>query len=269
MANESTAMSRDYKNDPVFLLLLSKFLLPNCLENLKPKIVWDNALKIDLSVALKQLIDASLLRPVDLVSVLPSAFGSMEIRKMAKERGLPFSGTKEILAKRLVKADAEGMAKLVDITKYFVCSEDGRLAAWNFENAERERKRRAEQECVELLQKREFREACSKVAAYENAKVFKRGIGIDWATHSFRNEICVLDYLFSNVPKCFVGVSEEKLTQLRIAAGADLLWGSSIPWLYRPSLDEIGLNSEAATMLLLLNAQRECQNRAIKAVGLK
>jgi hypothetical protein len=128
MANESITASVNRENNPALLLLLSKFTLPRCLDNLQPRDVWQNALKSDLAVVLKQLFDEGYLQSADLVSILPSAFGSMELKKMAKERGVPFSGTKDVLAKRLVKADAEGMAKFVDVAKYFVCSEKGRLA---------------------------------------------------------------------------------------------------------------------------------------------
>ena len=259
----------DFENNPAFLLLLSKFTLPSCLENLQPRAVWQNALKGDPAVVLKQLFDEGYLQSTDLISVLPSAFGSTELKKIAKERGVPFSGTKDVLAKRLVKADAEGMAKLVDVTKYFVCSEKGRLAAVNFENAEREKKRRAEQESVELLQKGQFQEACLKIAAYENSKVSKRGVGIDWANHSFNNEISILKFLFSCVPKRLAGTPEEKLTQLRVAAGADLLWGGSISWLYKPDLDEIGLDSDAAAMFLLAGARHKQQIQTMKAAAIK
>jgi hypothetical protein len=259
----------DFENNPAFLLLLSKFVSPRCLENLQPRAMWQDALKNDPAVVLNQLFDEGYLQSADLISILPSTFGSTELKKMAKERGVPFSGTKDVLAKRLVKADAEGMAKLVDVTKYFVCSEKGWLAAVNFENAERDKKRRAEQESVELLQKGQFQDACLKIAAYENSKISKRGVGIDWASHSFNNEISILKFLFSSVPKRFAGTSEEKLAQLRVAAGADLLWGVPISWLYKPDLDEIGLDSDAAAMSLLAGARHKQQIQTMKAAGIK
>jgi len=47
----------DFENNPASLLLLSKFISPRCLENLQPRAMWQNALKDDPAVVLKQLFD--------------------------------------------------------------------------------------------------------------------------------------------------------------------------------------------------------------------
>jgi len=186
-------------NDAALLFLLSKFTFANCLENLGEARVWRQALKTDLSLALNQLLAAGFLRSADLVSILPSAFGSSKLKVLAKERGLPVSGTKDVLAKRLVQADADGMAKLVGNANYFTCSEKGLDSVLKFEAGEKERRRLVEQDCLKALQNSQFREASMKVAAYEASKVFKRGFGLDWENYNPSDDVSILSFLFSTL----------------------------------------------------------------------
>lgn len=271
-AHSSTEIKQsDCVNNPAFVLLLSKFTFANYLGNLGNAVALQKALKIDLSLALKQLLAEGFLQPAELVSIVQSAFGSSELKALAKQRGLPASGTKDVLAKRLVQEDADGMANLVKDRQYFVCSEKGRDAVQKFEAQENERKRKAEKECLEALQAGQLKEACLKVAVHESSKVYKRGVGIDWENYNPASDLSVLRYLFSGAPSHLKKLPDEKLLQLRVAAGMILLWGANDPrpWLSGTSCDEVGLDSDVATMMLLSNAQHHERIASMKAAGIK
>lgn len=188
--------------------------------------LWNPVLGVAVVDMIRELADRGLLRPALLQEALEAAHSSVELKALAKERGLSRTGTKAVLSARLVEDDPEGMAATVATTAYWTCSEAGRAIAERHQDAEREERERAEAASLEQLAGGKLREAALTVADYESRRLFARGVGIDWERYEPARDVQLLRTVFEHVPGILRGMDPEALQPLRIAAGMMLLWGA-------------------------------------------
>jgi hypothetical protein len=221
------------------LLLLSNFTFPRERNELRGLEIWENALNSEPNSVVNRFVAAGFLREgnVDVVRLLQSK-SSSDLKTLAKERNVGHSGTKEVLAKRLAKADPEGMKRLFHGKVYVTCTPKGQLVANKFLDSEKQIKSEAERESALALKQGRFKEACLLVAAFEASRVFPRGVGIDWKRYDYSYDLSVLDLIFKQQLKRLVSLDQNTLLNLRLA-GMMQLWGTNRPprWLLSDSED--------------------------------
>jgi len=151
-----------------------------------------------------------------------------ELKSLAKARGISHSGTKDVLAQRLFKADPNGMSELFRGKTYFVCTPKGRLIIEKFVEYDNELTLTAKTATESALRQGRYEDACTIVAYFEALRVFPRGLGIDWGRYDAARDIEILKEIAAYSPRRHSSISESALTSLRISAGMMNLWAKTI-----------------------------------------
>lgn len=128
-----------------------------------------------------------------------------------------------------------------------------------------------EQQVMDYLAKRMFKEASLTVANYEAGQVFQRGIGVDWKHFNPNRDIEILQYIYRYKPEILNKLEDTKLASLRPAAGMMLLWGESKATRWIPKDFETGLSmyNDVAARMLLFNAQSIATLKQFRESGVK
>jgi hypothetical protein len=108
---QTSLLGINWRKSNAHLLLLSKFLHPNSIEEFAKADYWNNALGENATQAIKHFIDEGILLKADLEGLLDYKFKITELKNMLKERGLKVSGRKDELITRLIQVDPENMKK--------------------------------------------------------------------------------------------------------------------------------------------------------------
>lgn len=229
------------------MLLLSRFIYPQNQDDVANPDIWRSVLGEHPAQAIKGFVDDDLIKYADLKNTLEYKHKVTELKDMLKKRGLPVSGRKDEMAQRLVTADPNGMKKSIEDLTVVECTQSGRQLAEQYLLGEKEKRSRVEQQIIEYIKKRMFREACLAVAAYEAEQVFSRGLGVDWKHYNPSRDIEVLTIIFNSKPKILSKLGDDKLENLRQGASLMELWGKGTAqeWLL-PDL-ETGLSFDANT----------------------
>lgn len=252
-------MGFNWKKSKAHLLLLSKFIHAHNPEDFTKSDDWKNVLDELPKQAIKRFFDEGMLIAADLNALLSYKYKSAELKDMLKQRSLPVSGRKDEMVQRLVQADPNSMKKATAGLTILECTQRGYEIAEQYLAAEREKRARVEQQVMEYLKKRKFKEASLEVAAYESEQVFSRGIGIDWKHYNPSRDIEMLNTIFSSKPKILAKLDNEKLEALRLGAAMMGLWGKNMAKEWLPANYETGLafdNDTAARMFFFYASYR-------------
>jgi hypothetical protein len=245
-----------WEKSPAHLLLLTKFLHPQVLEEFILKDHWSDVLGESLQKALERFVDDGVLISPGLTEHLEAKFKVADLQGKLKERGLPVSGRKTDLISRLIEADPGGMKKAVAGLTVLQCSDRGQEIASQYLALAKQRREAVEQEVLAMLQKGKYKEASLLVSSYEAKQVFSRGLGIDWKKHDPGRDVQMLKSIFGSKPKILARLDQAKLGPLRLAAGMMELWGFSDATTWLPAGLETGLamDSDAAARMLFFYA---------------
>jgi len=256
---------------PAELLLLSKFLSPSYIGSLGSFEPWNAVLEAHPSVVINGFLGAGLLEKVapDLVFLLCSE-SSSNLKSLAKERSLPMSGTKPVLARRLAKADPEGIARLFRDRMYLSCTPTGRGLAEEFLEAGVKAEQQARDRSLAALQQHQLEEACRVVASFEASRVFGRGLGINWQKYDPSRDSEVLHLIFSQRLVRHEQFDGRALDNIRVAAAMMHLWGTNNPKPYlEKSLNYDEVDWEVETRMLLSRALGIVHLQEIKSAGIQ
>ena len=110
---QTSLLGINWRKSNAHLLLLSKFLNSNSIDEFAKADYWNNALGENAKQIIKRFLDEGLLLPGGLDSQLDYKFKATELKIMLKQRGLIMSGRKDELINRLINADPENMKKSV------------------------------------------------------------------------------------------------------------------------------------------------------------
>jgi len=251
------------------LLLLSRFLLPTDQAKLPDARVWNPVLGDDPANVLARFVAEGLVQKAEPILTLQLKWSS-ELKALAKERGIPSSGTKETLAKRLVKADPEGMARLVADKDYLACSVKGRILAEKFIETEAELNRQTQEKMLQALSEGRFKDACLAVAAFEASRVFPRGVGMDWQRYDCGRDLSVLQWLFTAQLGRHARFSQDHMHGLRIAAAMIYLCGTNDPrpWL-KEDLSQYQIDPVVEVSMVLSHAIHKVNLLGMRECGIK
>lgn len=246
----------EWRKSTAHLLLLSKFLHPRTADDFAELDAWKTALGENPKQAIRRFLDEDMLVHADLSTQLDYKFKATELKDMSRRRGLTVSGRKGDLIQRLVQADPEGMKQAVAGLTVLLCSENGREIAEQYLAAEKAKQKKVEQQVMEYLRQRKFKEASVAVASYEAEQVFPRGIGIDWSRHNPAHDIEMLNAIFGSKPKILACLNDSQSDTLRLAAGMMYLWGKNQAgeWLPPDFQTALTMDNDAAARMFLFHA---------------
>jgi len=247
----------DWRKSNAHLLLLSKFIRPKTMGGFTRSDAWKTALGEGPERAIKRFLKEGMLTQADLTAQLDYKFKVSELKDMLRKRGLPVSGRKIDLIQRLVQADPEGMKQAVTGLKVLVCTKEGRKIAEEYLASERAKRSKVEQQVMEYLRRRKFKDASVTVASYEAEQVFPRGMGIDWKHYNPAHDITILNFIFARKPKILARLDDEQSLILRLAAGMMYLWGTNRAkkeWLPPDFETGLSMDNHAAARMFIFHA---------------
>ena len=194
-----------------------------------------------------------------------------DLKSMLKERSLPVSGRKRDLIERLIQSDPEKMKKATRGLKVLQCSQQGRAIAEHYLAREKEKRALLEQQVLNLLRQRRFREASLFVASFESEQVFPRGLGIDWSNYDPAHDVKVLNIIFNSKPHILAPLNNEYLDRLRIAAGMMYLWGTNRikGWLPPDFKTTLSMDNDAIARMIVFHATHQVQMDQYRKTGVK
>ncbi len=261
----------NWQNSKAHLLLLSKFLEPQALENFAKSERWEEALKESSQNAIERFLSDGMIAEADLSERLRYKFKVSELKSILKKYNLPVSGRKDDLVERLVQTDSQGMNELVADFNVYRCTEQGRKIAEQYLYDEKEYRNQVEQNTKDALLRREFREASQFVAAFEAEQVFQRGINSEWENYDSKRDVAVLRKIFDKVPKALSEIGPELLEELQVAAGMMHLWGTNRGTQYGSIHvePEVKIDSSIAINMIHSHAINLCQIADYKRSGVK
>lgn len=252
-------MGFDWKKSRAHWLLLSKFINPQNPDDFSKSDIWENVLGEKPSQSIKRFLDEGLIAVAEVESVLDYKYKVSELKDMLKQRGLPMSGRKDDMIKRLVNADPIGMKKSVEKLNIFQSVQRGRELAEKYLLHEKEKRSLIEKQVLEHIRNRKFKEASMAVAAYESEQVFPRGLGIDWKCHTPERDVEMMNNIFNGTPKILSKLSDEKSDMLRQGAAMMSLWGKNTAkeWLPSDLTTELSFDSDTAARMFLFYASHK------------
>jgi len=266
-----STMGFDWRRSPAHLLLLSKFRNPRPLDDFSKSDTWELVLGEAPGKAVERFVDEGLLEQASLEGLLDYKYKISELKSMLERRGLPVSGRKAELIERLSRADPEGMTKTTRGLNVLRCTEQGQMIAEEYLAQEKKERTQAEEQVLQALQQRKFKEAGQIVAAFEARQVFPRGFNIDWKHYSPTNDVAMLKTMFGGRPKILSSLDDQQMEYLRIAAGMIYLWGTNQADDWLPNNFETGLimDNDAAARTVFFYASHQLNVAQYRAAGAK
>lgn len=246
----ATALSKAH------LLLLSKFLQSESRDRFSGDDNWSAVLKEPAGKAVDRLLDIGLIELCDLEGLLEAKFRVPELKQLLKESGLKVSGKKRELAKRLADENRETARRAVGDFKAFICTSEGGRLASDFVAQEKAEKDAADQMIASCLRVGDYSGAATGRYQFEKNRVFSAGLGIDWASLDTKQHAQSLSKIFANTPSILDGMPEEVISELRIAAAMDMLWGTNRASAYLPKGFKTGhrLNADTAARMMIFHS---------------
>lgn len=268
---------RDWRSSAAHLLLLGKFRKGDTLSRYRSDSGywavhgWAAVLREKPTKAIMRFIRDGMLEPGELQDRMECQFKASDMKAMLKERGLKVSGRKEDLIRRLIDSDVNAMHEATKALDLYRCTTAGMQIAENYVEAEKVKREATESEVFSLITGGRFSKAVRLVAQYEASQVFPRGLGIDWSSYDGTRDVESLKAIFNATPAILKGIDEDRLRQLRPAAGMMLLWGTGTPrhWLPKGLETGIHLNGAAACRMLEFHARHLVNMKEYKKTGIK
>ena len=136
---------------------------------------------------------------------------------------------------------------------------------------DRERRTQLEQQTLQALRERRFKEASEMVSAFEAQQVFPRGVGVDWKHCNSARDVEMLKVMFNSRPKILGSLTDEQMAHLRVAAGMMYLWGTSQAenWLPDNFETELVMDNDAAARMISFHASHQFDIAQYHASGIK
>jgi len=279
-----------WQKSQAHLLLLSKFIRPHTIEDYENSWAnvqsqfwpsWTKVLGETPSKAINRFLDEGMLKNADIPKKLEWKYKIPDLKRMLKERNLPVSGNKGNLILRLIKADPNGMKEDVYGLNVLICSEKGRKIVDDYLAIEKEKWQNLNQQVLNALQKRKFKEASLLVLLFNAEQVFPTMLGADLRNPEHfsmcnTHDIAVLKIIFASNPKILKNLNKEWLEHLRLAAGMRLLGQVVTKDVIPPNLETgLVLDGIAAASMILRHAQnqerlaqlRELEGKLVEILG--
>lgn len=245
----------NWRANDAYLYFLSRFLNGQQLDHMTQPYL-EEILGDKPGEVIQQLLAEGMLEPALLPLKLQVTHSAVQLKALAKERGLKTSGTKEALVGRLLSHSPDDMAIVVAPINVYVCSEDGRRIAKAYIAKSQSARNEAVTETLNLLQKHEFDRSIHVMSSYEEKQPVKRGLGVNWTCPDTDGYVNNLKTIFSSKPGILMCLADSEWEPLRVATGMMLLWGvnRSRDWLPEGFVGVERFDSDVAARMLLFFA---------------
>ena len=246
----------DWKKSNSHWLLLTKFLHPQDQYYLSGMDAWESVLGEKPSQSIKRFVNEGLIGLADLENTLSYKFLLPELKSLSKQYGLPVSGKKIDLIKRLLAADPVTMKKSVAGLAILQCLPKGKEMAEEYLKTQDETRNHAETQVLDYIKQGIFRKACLAMGAFEANQVFPRGLGMNWKNYDPDRDVSLLNLIFKNKPKILSGVNDDDLRILRVGASMMGLWGvySAKKWMPADLSLNLPFDNDTAARMVLFHA---------------
>lgn len=223
----------DWKKSNSHWLLLTKFIDARDQNYFSGMEAWEAVLGEKPSQAIQRFVDEGLIGLADLENALSCKYSLPELKNLSKQYGLPVSGKKIDLIKRLLAKDPVTMKKSVAGLTILQCLPKGKEMAEEYLKTQNEKRNHVEEQMLDCIKKGLYRKACLVMGAFEAEQVFPRGLGMNWKNYNPDRDVDLLNLIFKNKPKILSTVTDDDLNILRVGASMMILWGvnSAKKWL--------------------------------------
>jgi hypothetical protein len=228
--------------------------------------IWQEKIGADPRKIIERLIRSGDLISASPVEAVLSSHSLPQIKAIAKTLGLSSSGTKRALAESIEAADPKWCSEVQQSANLFICSQKAKNDVLKYQQTIKGIQTAAQSETLDLVRGKKFKQANKVLSDFECKQFFPRGIGIDWSTIDFTEE---LDGIFSANPGFHIarwsGVSDD----VRNLAAMNCLWGgeSNFRELIDKIIEEGDLDQKimSARMLNSFVSNRQAVRRAVRS----
>ena len=261
----------DWKKSAAHWLLLTKFLNPLDQNYFSGMEAWESVLDEKPSQSIKRFVDEGLIEAADLENTLSYKYLLRDLKDLSKQYGLPVSGKKIDLIKRLIAKDPATMKKSVAGLKVLQCLPKGKEMAEEYIAKQDEKRSQVETQMLEYIEQGQYRKACLVMGAFEAEQVFPRGLGMNWKNYNPDDDVDLLNLIFKNRPKILSEVTDDELNILRIGASMMALWGVNMAkkWMPADLSMNLAFDNDTAARMVLFHARFKSNIAQYKKYGLK
>lgn len=251
----------DWKKSAAHWLLLTKFLNPLDQNYFSGMEAWESVLGEKPSQSIKRFVDEGLIGVADLENTLSCKYRLPDLKDLSKQYGLPVSGKKIDLIKRLIAKDPATMKNSVAALTVLQCLPKGKEMAEKYLTVQVEKRNQAETQMLEYIEQGKYRKACLVMSAFEAEQVFPRGMGISWKNYDPDRDVDLLNLIFTSRPKILSAVTDNELNILRIGASMMALWGVNAAKKWMPADLSLNLpfNNDTAARMVFFYANHKSQ----------
>ena len=239
------------------------FLYPTSLDNFSKegRASWEAVLGESLRSATKRLLKEGLITQTkDPIHLLQYKYSTDELRNLARQIGVATSGTKEVVARRIVEKDPRFAAqKAKTCRKVYVCTETGRILARQWKEQAYQQRLQAEKAVMQLLQARDFQAAVDTFLAYDRQRPFPLSHMEGFGWRGREGTIKFLKRLWRIKPAILQEIPPKEMHPLRIAAAMTVFFGGRIlkRWLPEKQIHPRLENDAAARMILFATLKKD------------
>lgn len=247
----------DWKKSDPHWLLLTKFLFPLDQNYFSGMEAWESVLGEKPSQSIQRFVDEGLIGLADLEDTLSCKYRLPELKNLSKQYGLPVSGNKIDLIKRLLTKDPVAMKNSVEGLTVLQCLPRGKEMAEEYRRIQEGKRNQVETQALDCINRGLYRKACLLMGAFEAEQVFPRGLGINWKDYDPDQDVEFLNLIFNSRPKILSGVTDDDLNALRVGASMMHLWGvnSAKKWMPSDLSLNLAFDNDTAARMVIFHAR--------------
>lgn len=246
----------DWKNSNSHWLLLTKFIDARVQNYFSGMEAWEAVLGEKPSQSIKRFVDEGLIGSADLENALGCKYLLPELKNLSKQYGLPVSGKKIDLIKRLLATDPVTMKKSVAGLTILQCLPKGKEMAEEYLKTQNEKRNHVEAQVLDYIKQGMYTKACLAMGAFEAEQVFPRGLGTNWKNYDPDRDVDLLNLIFKYKPKILSRVTDDDLNILRVGATMMSLWGvnSAKKWMPTDLSLNLPFDNDTAARMVFFHA---------------
>jgi len=250
--------------------LLASFLTPHRLD-MRGTATWSTALGRSAAEVVGEMVAAGDLELPPLIDHLTASHSGAHLKELAKQHGVPHSGRKAHVASGLVAKVPDAMRAAIASFPMYVCTPTARERAESYRAREAERAAAAIAASLTHVRAGRYQEASLTVSQFEAARVFSRGMGIDWSRHSADQDVEVLQEIFSRAPALLSAVPPATMDECQVGAAMMNLWGVAYDSRWCPDAPPVvgaGMPMDVAVRMVLFGANQRMQLMQLGRLGI-
>lgn len=238
--------TRGWREKPAYIELLGYFSKPKQINYVRAFKSFGMALSFtalnprQINKALDQYIEEGDIVPCSVIETLVATLSGAELRRLARERGLPVSGAKRELVERLYSNEPNFFEEMVSQFEVYICSDAAQKIVEDYWSEKNQRTENIKVECYRRLLDGDVSSAYKMVLEHY---LYYPTYG-EYFTPMSDHSIAEMGTLIRAAPPVLKSVNEDLLRHLRASACMSMIWGNEFPEAWIPeNLDMGGLST--------------------------